>query len=212
MSGVVESKYSADRKLRFFGILENPTVSKIQRLILDGGRVAGLRAGLQKIEYQTVLEIGCGLGECSGVSRKGVRYVGIDNSLPRIQYAQGRYSQHTFIVGDALNLPFADRSFDVVMLIDTSHHLTDEQYCEVLDKIKSLSRKYIVVSDPLIYEGQNALSRFFYSLDRGTCFRNEQQSQTIFASVPGIRYQGAFAFRTFPGLYVHKGFILEVTG
>lgn len=201
---------TADRKMRFGGVLENPTVSKVQRLVLDGGRVRGLREGLKQLEYRTVLDIGCGLGECCRVTRPGGRYVGVDNSFPRIAYARARYPEHRFLVGDALAVPFADRSFDVVMLIDTSHHLTDEQFRRALSELKRLSRRYIVVSDPLVYEGQNAVSKFFYRLDRGACFRREEESLSVFSSVPGLTCTASFSCRTFPGLYVHKAFILEI--
>lgn len=201
---------SADRKLRFGGILENPTISKVQRAVLDGGRVRGLRHGLKGIEYERILDIGCGLGECSGVLRAEGRYVGVDNSFSRIAYAQARYPAHTFLVGDALSIPFADQSFDAVMLIDTSHHLTDEQFRRALTELKRLSRKFIIVSDPLVYAGQNSLSKFFYSLDRGACFRSEDQSRKILQTVPGLRCIGTFSYRTFPGLYIHQAFILQV--
>lgn len=200
---------TADHKMRFGGILENPLISKIQRAILDGGRVRGLKNGLKPLEYDQVLDIGCGLGECSAVN-KG-RYIGIDNSFPRIAYAAKHYPKHIFFVGDAISIPVLDKAFDLALLIDTSHHLTDDQFKTVLLGLQRISRRYIVVSDPVIYPGQNFLSKFFYKLDRGACFRTEQQSKAVFDAVPGLQYRSTFSYRTFPGLYIHQAFVLEIS-
>ncbi len=199
---------TADHKMRFGGILENPLVSKIQRAILDGGRVKGLKAGLSSLEYSHVLDVGCGLGDCSAISKGS--YIGIDNSFPRIFYAANRYPMHRFFVSDAREIAFADKSFDLALLIDTSHHLTDEQFKAVLVELKRVSRRYVVVSDPVVYQGQNILSKFFYKLDRGACFRTQEQSKMVFAETPGLQYKATFSYRTFPGLYVHQAFVLEI--
>ena len=167
---------ATDRKMRFGGILENPWVSRIQRAILDGGRVAGLKNGLKPFAYHSILDVGCGLGECSAVS-KGL-YMGIDNSFSRIAYAAKHHSRHKFFVGDAMNIPTADKSVDMAMLIDTSHHLTDAEFRSALTELKRISRRYIVVSDPVLYKGQGALSKFFYKMDRGACFRTEEQGHS----------------------------------
>ncbi len=199
---------TADHKMRFGGILENPLVSKVQRMTLDGGRVKGLKAGLISLEYSSVLDVGCGLGECSAINKGS--YVGIDNSFPRISYAANHYLMHQFFVGDAREIPVVNKSFDLALLIDTSHHLTDEQFKTVLVELKRVSRRYVLVSDPVVYEGQNFLSKFFYKLDRGACFRTEAQSKDVFLSVQGLKYKATFSYRTFPGLYVHQAFVLEI--
>lgn len=202
------SERTADHKMRFGGILENPLISKIQRAILDAGRVAGLKKGLRFLEYFRTLDAGCGTGECSAVNKGS--YVGIDNSFSRIFYASKRYVEHDFLVADALKIPFADKSFDLTLLIDTSHHLNDEQFKTALIELKRVCRRYIVVCDPVVYQGQNALSKFFYKLDRGACFRTLEQSKAVFCSIAGLECKETFSYRTFPGLYVHQAFVLEI--
>jgi SAM-dependent methyltransferase len=85
---------TADRKMRFGGLLENPYVSMIQRNILDYGRWQGLAKTLRPLELNTVLDIGCGLGENSKVNPKG--YIGVDNSAPRISFAQKHFGISRF--------------------------------------------------------------------------------------------------------------------
>ncbi|MCK5580966.1 MAG: class I SAM-dependent methyltransferase [Candidatus Omnitrophica bacterium] len=196
-----------DHKFRFRGLLENPIVSNVQRAILDAGRVQGLRRALKPYDYASVLDVGCGLGEGSAVS-KGF-YCGLDNSVRRIQYAAHNYSKHFFLVGDALKLPFAQQSFDVAMLVDTAHHLDDQQFRDVLLELKKVSRKYVVVSDPVFFENQGKISTFFYRLDRGACFRTVEQMRKIFATIEGLELVKTESYQTFPGLYCHTTFILE---
>ena len=202
-----QPKEGTDRKLRWGGILENPLVSAIQRNCLDYGRVSGLEKALKACEYKSVLDVGCGLGECSMLS-KGF-YCGLDNSLRRVDFAVRKYKQSHFFVADALRLPVEESSFDLVMLIDTSHHLSDQGFYQVLLELKRVSKKYIVVSDPVVTPDQSRLSAFFYRLDRGACFREPEEMKKNFARVQGLRLKEAVSFKTFPGLYVHAAFILE---
>ena len=49
--------YLSDDKERFYGLLENPRISLLQRLLLDGGRCIGLKYYLQKYEFKNVIDI-----------------------------------------------------------------------------------------------------------------------------------------------------------
>ena len=201
---------TVDRKMRWAGFLERPRISMVQRAMLDTGRVEGLKRALASYRQDAILEVGCGLGECSRIA--GSTYVGIDNSLPRIRYAQRRYPRHRFLVADARALPFDAASFDLAMLIDTSHHLTDDQLRVVLAEMKRVSRRHLAISDPVFFENQGRLSSLVYRLDRGACIRSVEQMRTFLAAVEGVELVGVTTFRTFPGLYVHATFVLAVTG
>ena len=68
-----------------------------------------------------VLDVGCGTGFFSRLLASGperVSTVGVDLEAPFIEYARGAAARRgldiEFLVGDALDLPFADESFDVV--------------------------------------------------------------------------------------------------
>ena len=198
----------SDRKMRWGGLLENPVISKVQRSCLDGGRVAGLSRTLKSYPYTSLLDVGCGWGECSTLN-KGI-YFGLDNSFRKVQFAAHRYQGHIFLVGNATQLPFRSGSFDVAMLIDTSHHLSDQEVLQVLLELKRVSRKYIIISDPIVADNQSRLSCFFYKLDRGGCYRNAGQMKAILDSDKGLVIRDTVFYRTFPGLYLHAAFILGV--
>ena len=69
--------YPSDDKDRFYGLLENPRISLLHRLLLDGGRCFGFKYHLQKYDFKNVIDIGCGTGENSTIFNN--RYTGIDD-------------------------------------------------------------------------------------------------------------------------------------
>jgi SAM-dependent methyltransferase len=66
----------------------------------------------------TALELGCGGGQVAiELARRGFRATGIDFSETAIELARANAAglDITFVVGDALALPFGDASFDLVV-------------------------------------------------------------------------------------------------
>lgn len=210
MSPFIKKVYDTrtDRKSRWGGILEVPVISRFQRNCLDGGRVSGLKNALQDLDFQSIIDVGCGCGECS-IVHKGL-YCGLDNSYERIKFASRKYSGHTFLVGDAVSVPVQNQSFDMAMIVDAAHHFSDEQFKEILLELSRISRKYVVVSDPILYPSQDWLSSVLYRMDRGANFRSEEQIREIFFQLPSLQLVNVVTFKTFPGFYVHATFVLEI--
>lgn len=198
----------SDRKNRFAGVLENPYLSMVQRNLLDYGRWQSLRPMMGALQLQNVLDVGCGLGENSRACESF--YVGIDNSAPRIHYANRRYPQSRFILGNALGLPVKPRSFDLVMLLDTTHHLNDEQFLSVLGEMTAASRSWVLVSDAVLFKKQHGISRLFYHLDRGAEFRDEARLTELLLSCRGLTLEYVDRFTTFLCLYRRSVFLLRV--
>jgi len=197
-----------DHKNRWGGLLEIPLVSKIQRDILDFGRTGGLKQIIGSYEFASVLDVGCGLGETSTLFN--CPYLGIDDSQPRIAYAARRYPRAEFRCLDARQLPFEDRSFDAVMMIDASHHLSDQEFLSALREMRRVAARYVIISDPVCFPGQGTVSRFFYGLDRGGCFRTAEQMLCLIGQAGGFDVRDCGFFTTFPGLYRHAVWILAL--
>ena len=64
------------------------------------------------------LDVACGTGDLSieFFEAKQARVVGIDFCRPMLELAKAKTQEIPFIEGDAMHLPFADRSFDLVTI------------------------------------------------------------------------------------------------
>ncbi|HXX44370.1 MAG TPA: class I SAM-dependent methyltransferase [Candidatus Acidoferrales bacterium] len=97
-----------------------------------------------------VVDVGCGPGRVLGVlARRGVRCVGLDRSCVSIGLAAKRYDRPG-VVGDNLQLPFADACADVVISDGVIHHTEDPQaaFAENCRILKPSGRMYLAVYKP----------------------------------------------------------------
>ena len=105
----------------------------------------------------SILDVGAGSGELLGViaefARDGGRkceLVGLDlNELSAREIAaeSEKFSEISAVRGDALNLPFADGTFDYAICSLFTHHLTEDLVVRVLPEMSRVSRLGIVVID-----------------------------------------------------------------
>ncbi len=92
-------------------------------------------AKLPNNEPWTFLDVGCGIGGTAVYFAKhlGVQGVGITLSTQQAARATAKAKQHNlgdrlkFQVADALAMPFADQSFDVVWSLESGEHMADKQ-------------------------------------------------------------------------------------
>lgn len=112
-------------------ILEE-TERQYDRIALDFSETrAGLWADFDRIKMltspgSTVLDVGCGNGRLYELFQGAeVRYTGVDASARMVEIARGRWrdSGAQFLKASALNLPFPDHSFNVVVLAAVLHHI-----------------------------------------------------------------------------------------
>ncbi|NJR64497.1 MAG: methyltransferase domain-containing protein [Leptolyngbyaceae cyanobacterium CRU_2_3] len=86
-------------------------------------------------EVKQILDVGCGIGGSSlylaekfhaSVTGITLSPVQANRAIARSQ-AAGLSNQTTFQVADALNLPFADQSFDLVWSLESGEHMPDKR-------------------------------------------------------------------------------------
>lgn len=100
----------------------------------------------------TLLDAGSGIGDIAARAREvaaglgvDLRATGLDNaeSLAR---ATARAAGHG-VCGDALALPFRDRSFDVVTCSQLLHHFAEPDAPDLLRELNRVARARVIVSD-----------------------------------------------------------------
>ncbi|MFH1422149.1 MAG: class I SAM-dependent methyltransferase [Planctomycetota bacterium] len=95
---------------------------------------------------QSLLEVGCGEGKYIGFALSlGKEAVGIDISSAVVNKASKEFGDF-FLLADALNVPFADNSFDTVCLWDVLEHVTDDSIA--LQEAVRVAKKNVLISVP----------------------------------------------------------------
>jgi SAM-dependent methyltransferase len=100
----------------------------------------------------SLLDVGTGLGDIPWKARefarrRGVRLrtFGLDGAPTLAVAARRRVSDA--VCGDALSLPFADRSFDVVVCSQLVHHFEEPDGVQLLAELDRVARRRVIVSD-----------------------------------------------------------------
>ena len=123
---------------------------------LFGGTRAALLALRPVIERAaarvTLLDVGTGLGDIpsraqESARRRGVQLdtVGVDGIATLVVRARRRLS--AAVCGDALALPFADGSVDVVLCSQLLHHFERRDALRVIGELNRVARQCVVISD-----------------------------------------------------------------
>jgi SAM-dependent methyltransferase len=100
----------------------------------------------------TLLDVGTGLGDIPCRARALARKNGLELTTIGLDAAAelahaSRQSVSFAVCGDALHLPFADRSIDIVMCSQVLHHFADADAATLLREMNRVARARVVVSD-----------------------------------------------------------------
>jgi len=136
--------------------------------------LGGIRAVERFLPEDTmsVLDVaagGCYVGEALA-SRRKCRVVSLDMNSRGLKMAK----QSSPVAGDALQLPFADRTFDAVICSLFFHHLTNAECVSVLREMWRVARRIVIVNDLHRNRVAHASIRVLSALfSRSTMFRND---------------------------------------
>ena len=141
-----------------------------------------------------ILDVGCGKGFLLyELTREvpGIEVRGIDISAYAITHAKEEI--RPFLqMADARSLPFADRSFDLVLSINTIHNLPCYDMVAALREMERVGRrdKYLVVES---YRNEEEKVNLMYWVLTGECFFSVKEWEWFF-SLAGYRGDHSFIF------------------
>lgn len=190
-------------KQKFNQYFENPLLFNIVRGALDGGNIPKIRSVLKKRRYKKILDVGCGTGKYLGMTNQ--EYVGIDNSPSFINYCKKQFQneKRSFCLMDAMKMHFPKNSFDAAVIINTIHHLTDNQVITVLKHMARVSSRAVIILDA-IPPKYNPISKFLYSLDRGAYFRDMSEQIELGKKTGKLKLEYYSKFKSTSQLYTHS--------
>lgn len=167
-------------------------------------------------EGDNVLDLGCGNGRLyEFLKDKKIDYTGVDSSEGLLKLAREKYGETAkFVKGDALNLPFADESFDKIVSIAVLHHIPSK---ESRKKFLSEARRVLKKDGLLIISVWNMRQRKYAplliknaflkliglsALDFGDAYLGWNKEKNV-------RFLHAFGKREFKKLLEESGFSVE---
>ena len=120
----------------------------------------GRRAALAELEpalralrgCATMLDVGSGKGDISAAAERmaraqglTLRTIGIDSSDPLV--TEQRVARQVVVRGDALTLPFRDKSVDVVLASQVVHHFGESDAIALIREMNRVAKTRVVISD-----------------------------------------------------------------
>jgi len=129
---------------------KHTAVNPLQRALIDRFH-RKILAEVVALSPRTFLDAGCGEGF---VARKvieavpGIELTGCDISEAALQIAADANPEASFVAGSVVDLPFPDRSFDVVGCFEVLEHLPGDLPRRALSEIARVARQAVVLSVP----------------------------------------------------------------
>ena len=149
-------------------------------------RLGGIRAierFLPRAPNLLMLDVaagGCDVAEAL-LQKGAVKIVALDINDKGFKYAHKSW----LLVGDAMELPFPDNTFDVVMSSLFFHHLKDEECAQVLRNMWRVSKRLVIVNDlhrhPIAYAAIQALAARY---SKSVMFRHDAPVSVLRAFKP----------------------------
>lgn len=168
-----------------FEALEHSWVYKLNQVFLGAGKRGHILGFLHGLEYQSVLDIGCGPGEYAELAHGP--YLGIDTSESFIQSCRKRFAHDptkVFVHADATTVRVPGR-YDLALLNSVMHHLTDEEMVRLVAWV-ARSARYLFILD-IHPEHWNPVASWIYAMDRGHYVRPVAAQKALILQHPAMR-------------------------
>jgi trans-aconitate methyltransferase len=108
-----------------------------------------LMAVLERLEFRSVLEVGCGWGRITKIVRKrwpAIPYTAIDISPERLASASRKAPDVEFVESSIADYR-PGRQWDLVLAVETLMHVPPDEIAAAVDRLHRLARRHIVSLD-----------------------------------------------------------------
>ena len=130
-----------------------------------------MRTELAQVDHVTLLDIGAGTGVMAGLVPPNTRYVWLDNDTNKLRGLLSKDIDCLAVLGDATRLPIHDGSADWTLMIEVSHHISDDVLDSCLAEAARVTGRRFVFVDAI--RGARIRSRLMWNLDLGRFPRPE---------------------------------------
>ncbi len=144
-----------ERRWRQIGAIDK--AEHVRNLL--GGRVS---------EVGSVLEVGCGTGDViARIADLGIgrSFTGVDVTDPDLNNQENQRANLTYVMQTGPSLPFADRSYDLVLASHVLEHVEDER--PFLRELARVSRRFVYVEVPCELHVRSSVRSLQRTLDIG---------------------------------------------
>ena len=187
-------------------LFEIPALFDVYQVLVDGGKHAPVSGFLREVPYETVLDLGCGTGAWSYLTR--TRYLGIDFSPSFVAGCRRRFAndpRKSFEVGDVESIA-VDERYDLALMMSVLHHISDAQARRLLDRLSKCASRVVVMD--LMPNPGNPISRLLYRLDRGDFIRSTDAQRRLLLESADWKLEREDAFYSYNRIYRHTLFLL----
>ncbi|MDA3898567.1 MAG: class I SAM-dependent methyltransferase [Desulfobacteraceae bacterium] len=165
-------------------ILDNPTIWKLFRDSFDFFLgIYRKRKELLKVwgiagNHYSVLDIACGIGQFSDITRGP--YLGVDLNNQYIERAQKLYNSPniSFQCVDVKNLYKENKQYDIALLIGIAHHLDNDTFSDLLTVVHKIAKKSVVLIE-VAQEQNTPWGKWLRDNDRGKFVRPQNKLKQI---------------------------------
>jgi SAM-dependent methyltransferase len=165
--------------------LDNPVVWRTSRWLLN------LTFGLYRKRFHqlrrwgvlegdpSVLDIGCGIGQYARITRGP--YLGVDLHERYVRCATRIYrgTDRQFRCADVTHLWRENKSYNLVLMVDFLHHLSDEAARTILSEAWRLSNRQVISFEP-VKQQTNWVGQWIIDHDRGEFMRPLDEVHGLF--------------------------------
>jgi SAM-dependent methyltransferase len=174
-----------------YAILGNPKLYDFHQKH-GGGRpiAAQVATALGDVRNSTLLDVGAGTGMVAALVPPETRYVWLDNDRLKLRGFLSKSIDCVAVIGDAARLPFRDRTADVTVMVEVSHHLPNDVLLDCFREIARVTRERFVFVDAL--RGARLRSKLLWQLDLGRFPRTEAELVEALETSFDVRGIGRF--------------------